>query len=168
MAFDPVLEPGERISADISFSNRPIRRLVLTNRAAYWSGSKFALFDSITTERVPLSQVISVSIRTNSYQGRLIVGFSMLIGGFIGIIMAAGGFVGARRNMGVAVLLFVVGMNFAARGGRRRTLIIASEGTEFSWTEPGTIGPKKGSSMFEQARAWAQSNGLRLEVELEE
>ena len=71
MAFEPSIQPGEQISADISFSNKPVRRLVLTDRAAYWSGSKFLDF-VITTERVPLAEVVSVIVRTDLHQGGLI------------------------------------------------------------------------------------------------
>ena len=72
MAFEPSIQPGEQISADISFSNKPVRRLVLTDRAAYWSGSKFLDF-VITTERVPLAEVVSVIVRTDLHQGGLIL-----------------------------------------------------------------------------------------------
>ena len=68
----------------------------------------------------------------------------------------------------VSFILFGIGMLVAMRGGRRRTLIIASAEKTFSWTEPHTFGVANGSSMFEQASAWAESNGLPLEVHQEE
>ncbi len=176
MAFNPVLEKGEKVSADISFSNRPVRRLLLTNRAAYWSTRKLGfsgLFDNtISTERVPLSEVVSVTVRTQWYQGRLVVGLIMLVGSIIGAFLMVGGFVIVRRPTVaplVDFLLFAVGMLLAFTGGRRRTLIIASDGAQFSWTaQYGVFPDEPGPSMFEQARVWAQSNGLRLEVHTED
>ncbi len=159
MAFQPVFEQGEQVSADITLmiSGKQALRLLLTNRAAYWPGSKFGLTDGVTTERLPLSQVRSVTARTRSQIGGMIVGILMILGG---IIWTLAGFVGAPQA------LIVGGLVVAAVGGRRRTLVIASEKSKFSWSEPITFGggvKAQVSSTLEQVRTWAQTNGLRFE-----
>lgn len=50
MAFEPALEVDEKISADVSFDTRMIRRLMLRNRAAYWS-CPTSLGVCVTTKR---------------------------------------------------------------------------------------------------------------------
>ncbi|MFM9960136.1 MAG: hypothetical protein ACKV2Q_02810 [Planctomycetaceae bacterium] len=182
MAFEPVFEPGEKISADIRFviigsrgrHQYPELRLVLTNRAAYWPGSKFALIDSVTTERVPVSQVDSVSIRPELYWGRLLIGFSMCIPGVIVAIRVATsrhwdlpGFRGGLVIVIVpSVLLLVFGLFIAAHGGWRRTLTITSERTRFTWAEPRSFRGKlkaQVSAIFQQVRDWARSHNLPLQ-----
>ncbi len=176
MAFDLLLEPDEQVSADIPFYvGREQRRLVLTNRAAYWPSSKFGFIDGIVTERMPLAEVVSVSIRDVWHRGKLLVGGIMLVSGVIigviGVFLVFGGFVAARVGniFGfVGIPLSSIGLAIAVHGGRRRTLVIASKHTSFTWAEPHVLfGDGPGCSLFEQVRAWAQSNGLRLEVDLE-
>jgi len=160
MAFQPLLEQGETVSADISLviSGKQALRLVLTNRAAYWPGSKFGLTDGVTTERLSLPQVLSVATGTKSQFGSLVVGLLMVIGG---IIWTLGGFVGAPQA------LIVGGLVVAAVGGRRRTLVIAAERSKFSWTEPIAFGGGVKAQITEalgQVRTWATGNGLRLDA----
>ncbi len=175
MAFDPVLEPepAEQVFRDITFYGfwRWPDRLMLTNRAVYWPG-----FNGITTRRMPLDEIILVSIRDVWHLGKLLVAGIMLISGAIGIYWATNGFVAPRAgdNVALAVILVsavlcILSLFVAIRGGRRRTLVIASEQTQYTWAEPHVfsgVGP--GAAMFEQVCAWAQNNGLRLEVELRE
>lgn len=174
MAFDPVLEPGEQVSADIRLvisdnrqeSRRQELRLVLTNRAAYWPAPKFGLFDSVTTKRMPLSEVVSVTSRAEWYLGNLIVGSLMLIGGLI--VMTFGGMVSTQdwACVGGGLVLILLGLAIAAHGGWRRTLVIASEQIKFSWVEPRAFREEfqaRVSAVFEEVRIWAQSNRLRLE-----
>ncbi len=182
MAFDPFLEPDEQVSFHFHYVNyfggkgNPQFGLVLTNRAAYWPGFKFGLIDSIITKRMPLAEVISVSIRDVWHLGRLLVGGVMLTSGVIGIFLISRGIVTARVGQnGAAVVLLVsvllsgLGSVIAIHGGRRRTLVIASEQTKFRWAEYHVLfGDGPGCSLFEQVCAWAQSNGLHLEVELRE
>ncbi len=100
----------------------------------------------------------------------------MLTGGVIGIFLFSKGIVTARvGQIGAEVvllvsgLLSVLGSVIAIHGGRRRTLIIASEQAKFRWAEFHVLfGDGPGCSAFEQVCVWAQNNGLPLEVELEE
>lgn len=181
MAFDPVLEPGERIAVHFHYATPGGKEnkqagLVLTNRAVYWPGFKFGLRDCLITKRMPLAEVVSVSIRDVWDLGWLLIGCIMLISGVIGISLVVGGFVaavvgqnGALVVLLVSVFLSIFGTVIAIRVGRRRTLVIASEQTSFRWAEFHVLfGDGPGCSLFEQVCVWAQSNGLRLEVELEE
>ena len=165
MAFESVLKPDEQVTADITFSGfgREPYRLMLTNRAVYWPDS-----NGISTRRILLDEIISVSIRDVWHRGRWLVAGIMFVSGVIGMCSAANGFVPQAVGF-VSVVLFTLSLFVGIFGGRRRTLVIASEQTQYTWAEPHVffgVGP--GATMFEQVRAWAQSNGLRLEVELEE
>ncbi len=182
MAFDPVLEPGERIAVHFPYATLGGKEnkqagLVLTNRAVYWPGFKFGLLSCLTTKRMPLAEVVSVSIRVVWDLGWLLIGCILLISGVIGISLVVGGFVPARWGplphvalgvLLVSVFLSILGLFIAVHGGRRRTLVIASEQTSFRWCESNLFDDGPGCSLFEQVCAWAQSNDLPLEVELEE
>lgn len=171
MAFDPVLEPepAEQVFRDLTFNGigRDPYRLTLTNRAVYWPG-----FMGTSTNRMPLEEIISVSIRDVCHRGRWAVAGVMLISCVIGFYLATNGFSGfivSKALFVVSACLWPLSLIVGILGGRRRTLVIASEQTQYTWAEPHVfsgVGP--GADMFEQVRAWAQNNGLRLEVELEE
>ncbi len=183
MAFDPVLEPGERIAVHFPYATLGGKEnkqagLVLTNRAVYWPGFKFGLLSCLTTKRMPLAEVVAVSIRDVWDLGWLLIGSIMVISGVIGNSLVVGGFVPARVVsfphvalvvLLVSVFLSIFGTVIAVRVGRRRTLVIASEQTSFRWAEFHVLfGDGPSCSLFEQVCVWAQSNGLKLEVELEE
>lgn len=159
MAFQPEFEHGEQVSADITLviSGKIALRLLLTNRAAYWPGSKFGLTDGVTTERLPLSQVQLVTTGTKSQLGSMIVGILMILGG---VVWTLDGFVGAPQA------LIVGGIAVAIVGGRRRTMRIASEKKKISWTEPIAFGggvKERVTAVLSQVRDWARANGLRFE-----
>jgi hypothetical protein len=160
MAFQPEFEQGEQVSSDISLviGGKVSLRLLLTNKAAYWPGSKFGLTDGVTTERVPLSKVQSVFTGKKSQMGSMIVGILMILGG---VIWTLGGFVGAPQA------LIVGGIAVAVVGGRRRTLRISSEKMRLSWAEPIAFGggvKQQVTAVLDQIRDWARSNGLRFEA----
>ncbi len=169
MAFEPALEADEQISADVSFSTRPVRRLMLTNRAAYWS-CPASLGIGVTTKQVPLSEVVSVTIQTQGQPGGQFVGVIPFVVGLIGVFLTIRGVVGPRDMIPVALFVFLFGLGFflLVNSGQRRTLVIKAKKTEFAWTEPSASFSDPGRAMFDQARDWAQSNGLRLEAHVKE
>lgn len=149
---------------------------MLTNQAAYWPGHKLGLFDSVTTERMPIAEVVSVSLRTELYLGRLIVGGILFVSGVIVAILlttAQSWDVGDMKNIlglaiGPCVWLIGFGLYVATQGGWRRTLAIASENREFRWAEPHTFGgtiKAQVSVAFQQVWDWAQRNDLNLEAD---
>ena len=184
MAFDPVLEPGEKISTDIQVvlgnsrrGSRPkVLKLVLTDRAAFWPEFKFGPSDrGFSTVRIPLSEIVSVSVRNVFFWRSLIVGATVLVTDLtivIRVLRAPNWDFGGVQDAGTLAVPFGIGLIFsslviAASGGWRRTLVIASERAPFSWGEPDTLSDEINEQVtvaFELARTWAQRNRLHVEV----
>lgn len=184
MAFEPQFAAEEQVAADIRCviiasrqqSRQVELRLVLTDQAAYWPGHKFGLVDSVSTERMPIGEVVSVSLRKEFFLGPLTVGGALFFSGAImAILLKTTSIAGEFKNhhaSGIAAcfVLMVFGLCRAAFGGWHRTLVIASERGEFRWAEPHSFGgtiKDQVTLAFRQVHDWARSNGLRLELDSE-
>jgi hypothetical protein len=144
MAYDPQLEPGEKITLQIAFQVSPkaeVFNFAVSDKALYWPATKlFAVNDATYFKRVQNDQIVSVSLRRLPPYGFWILAGLMFLFGLITSIFMLLPIIkhepGMHRVTGWGFAFIVGGilMPFAARG--RFGLEIKTQDNVLRWKPP--------------------------------
>ncbi len=167
MAFEPVLESKEEVLEDIQidFNKDAGLRLVLTNKGAFWPGTKsFAVSDPITTEHLSLSKIELFSYRAKSKLVSVGTGGLLVL---LGLFMTFGEYFETGAILvGLPQALLVAGIVIALMGGRRKRLVLRGPSAKLKWSAPIVFGKKANQELDAlegRLRGWAERVGVRLE-----
>jgi len=118
--------------------------LVLTNRVAFWPGTKsFAVSDPITTEHLSLSKIELFSYRAKSKLVSVGTGGLLVL---LGLFMTFGEYFETGAILvGLPQALLVAGIVIALTGGRRKRLVLRGPSAKLKSSAPISDGSRSGS-----------------------
>lgn len=150
MTLESRQEVAEVVEADIALviDKKPALRLTLTNRAAYWN----------ETQRIPLADIINVTIGRRSILGSLAAGILMIT---IGVVWTLAPVAEGKIFVGAPQALMLGGVLTAIFGSRRRTMSIETKTGNFYFSEPVAFGggvAKRVDAALDDVRRWVQKH----------
>lgn len=155
MPFVIELEEGEAVVFEefVQFGNSDPFAFVVTNRALYLPGKKFAVRDPYTFRRVPLAEVENMILANVPPYSYLALAACMIVfGGLASYFMMHDLLAGERRTVsGIPIALVVVGALIPFFVRSRQSLEVRYAGGSFKWKQPLLFGASATKRRYQAA-----------------